>query len=513
MRRSAAWAAGTAAVLLSATVPFASAATPTDSTELRDAVTTESIVEHLEALQAIADANGGTRASGTPGYDASLAYVKAQLDAAGYETVVQPFLFNTFEELSPPVFERVSPAPRTFAEGTDADYVTMEFSGSGDVTGALVPTNDVIIPPLAAPGSTSGCEASDFAPASATEPQVALVQRGTCTFDEKAVNAQAAGYDAVVIFNEGQEGRTEALSGTLGATTQTTIPVLGASFAVGEELYNQTKAGTVTVHVRTETLINRDVPTANLIATTGEGRSDRQVVVGAHLDSVAEGEGINDNGSGSAAILETALQMQEVGVEPRNQVVFAFWGAEESGLIGSQHYVDSLSKRQVKDIAVNLNFDMVGSPNYVRFVYDGDASDTASLGSTGSGVVEDVFNDYFASQGLATEPTAFDGRSDYDAFISVGIPAGGLFTGAEGIKTAEQAAVYGGTAGVAYDPCYHEECDDIDNLSLQALDEMSDAVAHGTLAFASTTSAVEGTEKGKAGGQSEPMFLGSHLQR
>ncbi|RIQ35667.1 M28 family peptidase [Jiangella rhizosphaerae] len=511
MRRNAVFAVGTAAAAVLIAAPLASAAKPVDSTALRDAVTSAGIMEHLEVFQDIADANGGTRASGTPGYDESLEYVKAQLDAAGYQTTVQPFLFNTFEELAAPAFERVSPDPAAYAEGDD--FLTMEFSGSGDVTGALVPTNDIIIPPTSQPSSSSGCEAADFAPASATEPQVALVQRGTCDFTVKAVNAQNAGYDAVVIFNEGQEGRTEAVAGTLGAETEATIPVLGASFAVGADLYARTQAGTVVVHVMTSTLITHDVPTANLLATTGEGRSDRQVVVGAHLDSVAEGEGINDNGSGSAQNLEIALRMAELGIEPRNQVVFAWWGAEESGLIGSQFYVDSLTTRQVKGIAVNLNFDMVASPNYVRFVYDGDASDTASLGSTGSGVVEDVFTDYFAAQGLETEPTAFDGRSDYDAFINVGIPAGGLFSGAEGIKTAEQAAVYGGTAGLAYDPCYHAECDDISNLSVQALDEFSDAAAHATLTFAMTTSAIEGTDKGNAIGQSESSFLGSHLRR
>lgn len=511
MRRSAVWTAGSAAVLLLAAAPFASAAKPTDSTDLRNAVTSDGIVEHLQEFQSIADANGGTRASGTPGFDASLEYVKTQLEAAGYQTTVQPFLFNMFEELSPPEFERVSPDPRVYV--ADDEFATMEFSGSGDVTGTLVPTNDVLIPPPASPGSTSGCEAADFTPASATESQVALVQRGTCTFDEKAINAQNAGYDAVVIFNEGQEGRTDTVFGTLGAETQVTIPAIGASFAVGAELYAQTQSGPVTVRVRTDTLISLDVPTANLLATTGQGRGDRQVVVGAHLDSVSAGPGINDNGSGSAQNLEIALQMAELGIEPTNQVVFAWWGAEESGLIGSQFYVDSLTPRQIKNTAVNLNFDMVGSPNYVRFVYDGDASDTASLGSTGSGVVEDVFNDYFAGQGLETDPTAFDGRSDYDAFISVGIPAGGTFTGAEGIKTAEQAAIYGGTAGLAYDECYHQACDTIANVSDQGLDEMSDAAAHATLTFAMTTSAVQGTDKASDNSTSESLFLGSRLQR
>ena len=131
---------------------------------------------------------------------------------------------------------------------------------------------------------------------------------------------------------------------------------------------------------------------------------------------------------------------------------FAFWGAEESGLLGSEHYVDSLSDDELATIYANLNFDMVGSPNYVRFVYDGDGSDTDPAGPPGSAQIEAIFNDYFASQGLASEPTAFDGRSDYGPFIAVGIPAGGLFSGAEGVKTPEQAAVYGGTAGVAVRP-------------------------------------------------------------
>jgi Zn-dependent M28 family amino/carboxypeptidase len=184
-------------------------------------------------------------------------------------------------------------------------------------------------------------------------------------------------------------------------------------------------------------------------------------VVGAHLDSVLEGPGINDNGSGSSVILEIALQMSELGIEPTNQVRFAFWGAEESGLIGSTHYVNSLSKRQQKDIALYLNFDMVASPNYVRFVYDGDGSGFGIKGPTGSGRIEDIFTEFFQSERLASEPTAFDGRSDYQAFINAGIPAGGLFTGAEGVKSATQAATYGGVAGAAYDPCYHQACDSL----------------------------------------------------
>ena len=513
MRKHFAFLVLAALTALLVSVPTATTAAGTDSSALRNAVTVSGIMAHQNAFQNIANANGGTRASGTPGYDASLAYVKAQLDATGYyDVTVQPFLFDAFRELATPVFQRLSPSPRNYV--ANEDFITMDFSDTGDVTGTLVATNDIVIPPGAtASTSNSGCEASDFTAASPTQLQVALIQRGTCDFRVKAENAQAAGYDAAIIFNEGQPGRQETLAGTLTADDTSTIPVIGTSFAIGEELYNLVRAGAVTVRVATTTEIRKDVPTANLLAKTKTGRTDRQVVVGAHLDSVQEGPGINDNGSGTSALLEIARQMARLGVQPTNQVMFAFWGAEESGLIGSQFYVDSLTSRQVKNTAVNLNFDMVGSPNFVRFVYDGDASDTASLASTGSGVVEDVFLDYFASQGLASEPTAFDGRSDYDAFISVGIPAGGLFTGAEGIKTAAQAAIYGGTAGIAYDPCYHQACDTIANLSNTALDQMSDAAAHGTLVFAQTSSAIEGTDKGKAKGKSEAEFQGSHLKK
>jgi Zn-dependent M28 family amino/carboxypeptidase len=216
---------------------------------------------------------------------------------------------------------------------------------------------------------------------------------------------------------------------------------------------------------------------------------------------VPAGPGIQDNGSGSAAILEIAIQMAELGIEPENKVRFAWWGAEESGLVGSTFYVNQLTARDVKDIALNLNFDMIGSPNFVRFVYDGDGSDTPLAGPNGSANVEQVYLDYFAEQGLPTEATPFDGRSDYGPFLAVGIPVGGLFTGANGIKTAAEVEIYGGAAGEQYDPCYHLACDTFDNISLEALDQMSDAAAHSVLTFAMTTSSVNGTGKGQGLGK------------
>jgi Zn-dependent M28 family amino/carboxypeptidase len=291
------------------------------------------------------------------------------------------------------------------------------------------------------------------------------------------------------------------------------IPALDTTFAVGEELYNLDKDSGSSVHIFTQTFmeIRR---TKNVIADyPAGGRTDRTVVVGAHLDSVAEGPGINDNGSGTAGILEIALQMKKLNIKPTNHVRFAFWGAEEAGLHGSTYYVNQLSTRQQRDIAVNLNFDMIGSPNFVRFVYDGDGSAFGTSGPSGSGTVEDVFLDYFASQGLQTEPTELDGRSDYEAFINAGIPAGGLFTGAEDVKTAQEAAIYGGTAGVAYDPCYHAACDDIKNINTTALEQMADGAAHATLAFAQTGSAVSGTDKASNSASSKMDYKGPNAKK
>jgi Zn-dependent M28 family amino/carboxypeptidase len=428
-------------------------------------------------------------------------------EGAGYDVTRQAFEYNFYRELAAPIVVGTSPGfPFTYTDGVHIS--TMDFSGSGTVTGVVQSANDNIVPlPVGQPDSTSnaGCEDVDF---DGFTGDIALIQRGTCFFFEKIANAVEAGADAVIIFNEGNSPERAGIDFGQASFPQD-VPVIEMSAEAGAALVEfieaEAAAGrqvTLTVTTSTESEVRES---ENVIAQTTTGRTDRVVVSGAHLDSVIEGPGINDNGSGSAAQLEVALQMAALGIEPVNQVRFIWFGAEEAGLVGSAFYVGELTKRELKDIAVMLNFDMVGSPNAGWFVYDGDASDTASTGSTGSGVVEE-FVDFFESIGRQTEPTAFDGRSDYDAFVAAGIPAGGLFTGAEDIKTADQAAKWGGTAGVAFDPCYHQACDDFDNVDLVALDEMTDAIAHAILTFAMTTSAVQGTDKGKA--TYDPTFRG-----
>ena len=247
---------------------------------------------------------------------------------------------------------------------------------------------------------------------------------------------------------------------------------MGASFAAGVALAQPGSTARVKVDP-TET--RTDV---NVIAELPGKNTDNVVMAGAHLDSVTAGPGINDNGSGSAALLKTALMMSKV--KPENMVRFAWWGAEELGLVGSTAYVEGLSEAERDRIALYLDYDMVGSPNYIFMVYDADQSTfPAPTGvpiPAGSTAIEDLYESYYTLIGEPYDDTQFSGRSGYQAFIEAGIPSGGLFTGAEVVKIEEQEAIWGGTAGEQFDPCYHEACDTIDNVDLHALEVNSDLV-------------------------------------
>ena len=437
--------------------------------KLLECVTLEGVREHQAVLQAIADDNGSTRVSGSPGYDLSVAYAEEVFTEAGYNVTVQPFQFQTFVSLTPAILEQVSPPP-----GGPIENNIMSYSGSGDVTAPVsVPSGDF-----------RGCNASDFAGFPAGN--IALVSRGAppgfpvaCTFGLKATNAYNAGAIGVVIYNN----IAGPLNGTLGNTFTLDIPVTGITQAAGQQL--AATPGLV-LHLKTETL--RGIATTyNVLAESRDGDPNNVVMAGAHLDSVNAGPGINDNGSGSAAILEVAQQMAKV--KPTNKVRFALWGAEESNLVGSTYYVNNLSADELAKITLYLNFDMIGSPNHVFFIYDGDDSDAVGNGPgpAGSAQIEETFEAFFTMRDLPFKGTDFSGRSDYGPFIAVGIPSGGLFTGAEGIKTAEEAEIWGGTAGLAYDPCYHQACDTYANNNDQALDVNSDAVAFATLQYAMST--------------------------
>jgi len=450
--------------------------------KLLECVTLEGVREHQAAFQAIADENGGNRFAGLPGHDASVAYVVERLEAAGYDPEVQAFDYLAFAPVGPSELQQTAPEQVTYVEGVD--FGVIEQSDPGDVTAAVTAVDLQL---GLGNTSTSGCEVEDFATFPAGD--IALLQRGDCTFEVKAANASAAGAVGIVIFNQGDTadpGRQEIPAVTLGATNASGIPVLGTTYAVGEAL-----AGTADLEMRVFANSIREIKTTyNVLAETDHGDDGNVVMVGAHLDSVIDGPGINDNGSGSAAILEVAEQMKKV--RPANTVRFAWWGAEESGLVGSYHYVDNLTEEQRSTIALYLNFDMVGSPNFVRFIYDGDGSAFGLAGPDGSAAIESLFERFYAERGLAFEPTEISFRSDYAAFFDNDIPFGGLFTGAEDIKTPEQVADYGGIAGEQFDPCYHEACDTFDNNSDEVLDLNSDAIALATLTYAMSTTTVTG---------------------
>ncbi|GLZ29742.1 aminopeptidase [Lentzea sp. NBRC 105346] len=210
----------------------------------------------------------------------------------------------------------------------------------------------------------------------------------------------------------------------------------------------------------------------NLIADWPGGDPNQVVMIGSHLDSVTAGPGINDNGSGSASNLEVALQVKATGYKPTKHLRFGWWGAEERGLIGSTFYVNSLPAAEKSKIKAYLNFDMTGSPNPGYFVY------SASGQPSGSLALQQKLEEGFKSLNVQTELTSVGGRSDHAAFARAGIPIGGTFTGAEGTKTAAQAAKWGGTAGKAYDQCYHRACDRIVNINVPALDRNADVIAY-----------------------------------
>ncbi len=426
---------------------------------------------HLAALQGHADAHQGTRLAGGGGYEAGLDWAEALWLDVGLSPVRQAFPHRVFEELSEPVLSWEG-AP------DQPEITTFQNSPPGEVRATLQGV-DLLLPPGAENASTSGCEASDFEgfPSGA----VALLQRGTCTFTEKVANAQAAGAAAVILFNEGQPGRQDAVEGTLDPAVELDIPALGASFALGEAL---AALGPVEVQLRVDTRLEQ-ITVHNLLVDL-PGASDELVVVGAHLDSVQAGPGINDNGSGTALVVELALQAVQAQLQPESTLRFALWGAEESGLIGSSAYVAGLSAEELDRHVANLNFDMVASPNGVRFVYDGD--DSADLAGypapEGSDALEALFTDWFDQEGLPWKATAFSGRSDYGPFILAGVPAGGLFTGAEGSKLDTEVDEYGGQANLAYDACYHQACDTLDNVDLDLFLEMARAAAHATESLA-----------------------------
>jgi Peptidase family M28/PA domain len=391
-----------------------------ESDETTPAVSRAGLVEHLRTLQEIADRNGRNRAAGTGGYRSSARYVAARLREAGWRVRLQPVSFPFFRRRS----VRVEAPGRRLRPGRD--FRVMSFSGGGRASG-----------PVRSAGL--GCEREDFD--GVDRGGVALVRRGDCFFRVKALTAQRSGAGGVILVDPALRG--EPFSATLGGPG-VRIPVV----VLGSEAALVVRPG-VRVQLAVDAVSERRVD-ENVIAETPGGSGERVVMAGAHLDSVPAGPGINDNGSGTAALLEAA---EALGPRPPGaRVRLAFWAAEELGLYGSRRYVRSLSARERGRIAGYVNLDMVGSPNAVREVYDGAAPIARAL------------------QRALARPAArrrMGGSSDHAPFRRAGVPVGGLYTGA-----AERAP-----DGRPRDPCYHRRCDTIDNVQQRVLVEMARAAA------------------------------------
>jgi len=466
----ASWSIGLAAALLAAVPPGPIARAENIvgdgglAAHLLDAAASEGAFRHLRALQDIASVSGGNRAAGTPGYDRSAEYVAERLKEAGYLVQLEEFQFPFFEERVPPVLLVSTPEGRQ-EPAPAAALRTLTNSGSSNVTARLraVSLGLAAGPPLA---SASGCKTTDFE--EFERGFVALIRRGTCTFQAKVENAAAAGAAGVVIMNEGTDGRTDVFSGQLSQPAP--IPVVGVSYELGCSLDIAARGG-ATVRLEVNAVIGKRL-TRNVLADTAFNSDSSFIIVGAHLDSVPEGPGINDNGSGSAVVLEAALRLAQGSTQARGGVRFAFWGAEERGLIGSRHHVGSLSEEVRRHIALYINLDMVGSPNFARFV-QGSAAANEGLAA----VVRREFLADFHEHNLTVEERAGGCFGSDDApFSQKGIPTIGLYTGAGGPKSEIQASLFGGAAGRPYDPCYHRACDTIENINRDVLEQNSRAL-------------------------------------
>lgn len=465
------------------------------ATALADAVTAEALSARLRELERLTLAADGNRGPGSTGYLAAASYVEDLLRTTGvYEVYRQPF-----------TIQRPHPGQSRLVDGTGRviNQIPLSFSpGTPDagIGGRLV-----------APTSGNGCRADDWG--SEVRGQIGIVERGACPFTQLNQAAANAGALVLVVTNDREGG----LYGTLDNTRPEYIPITGVTRSEGTLLRMQMDAGqvrlTFTFEQRIETF-----ETFNVFAETRTGDPDNVVMAGAHLDSVPAGPGINDNGSGSMILLETALQLASRlaasdgpagpgnsgpadpgsvnpgGTNPGQanpaqansgqtpKVRFAWWSGEEWGLLGSLHWVNSMvsdDPQTIQHLAAYVNVDMVASPNFIIGVYDGDGSTfTRPDVPAGSAGLKGLFTSYFDRIGQPWTDVEFDDSSDYASFIPSGVPVGGLFTGAGEGKSAREAQLFGGVAGRSFDENYHQPADTFANISQHALEINGKATAH-----------------------------------
>lgn len=450
------------------------AAAPDPGRSLAAKVTADGMFVHLRALQEIANANKGNRTTGTPGYDASVDYVVKALRGKGFD-------------VSTPQFERM----RNVSEGKP----TLTVGGRSfpvDQASLLVRT-----PPggltgqVVRPTQAAGCGAGDYA-AALPKGAIAVVDDSRCSVVDKQNAAVGRGAAAVIVISQPSGQGAPPTLFNPGYYNQLTVPVA----VVGANGAAALKGSTASVRLVLDAE-NVRVVSRNVLAQTKTGSANEVVMVGTHLDSPADSPGINNAGSGVAAVLETALQL---GPLPpvANAVRFAFWGAAENGLNGSMDYVFSLDNNALNDIALYLNFDMLGSPNPGFFTDDGDQSGPAGPGVAasdipeGSAGIERTLAGYLNLAGKRPADMPLNTRTDYHPFLVAGVPVGGMNTGASQTKTTVQARLWGGQPGVAFDPNYQGPRDTVDEINRDALAVMGSGVAFAVGTYADSIGGVNG---------------------
>jgi Peptidase family M28/PA domain len=474
-------------------------------TKLVECVQKADLMAHLQAFQDIADDNPGpdgmpSRNSGEPGYKASADYVAQVMKDAGYDVRLQKYQFDYYAYTGVPAFS---------ANGQD--FVLGQDWGPGQslgaVTGTLTAVSNIIIPPTPTPSSASGCSPADFPAAVSGHP--VLIQRGTCNFGVKVLNAEAAGATGVVIFNEGNTtpDRTGLQIGSMvdanGNAFIPTIPVAFTTFAIGQDLYTDIQnhaPPTVSIDIKAISKPNTD--DWNVIAESKGGDKNHVLVVDAHLDAIY-GAGMLDNASGSAAILDIAQQMRNV--TPQNKLRFIWFGGEELGLFGSKFYVNNLTSTEASHIGYDLDADVFGTPNYLIGILDPAAPDLFSKRVPEtfpnkvykpSQVSRDQSIAFFDQAGFNHELISPNG-TDAIWFNRIGVPASGLLTGQDCCKTAEEVSLFGGYEGnfegnvPSFDGgCVDNPfrwCDNIDNVDPDNFELMSKAFANTVVRMAFDT--------------------------
>jgi len=383
-----------------------------------------------------------------------------------FKITLQDFIFNKFEIIGRPSFSLLEPDLVNYQYLVDFRVLTR--SGSGSVTSIVS-----AVPNL-------GCNVVDYA--NFIEGTIAVVSRGDCTFGEKARLAEAASAAALIIYNTNQ-------GSIFSGSCESNIPVYSISHSLGLALTREERTVRLRIDVETR---KEDSITTNVLAETLGGNPNNVIVVGSHLDSVPAGAGINDNGSGTSTNLEIAINTFKCLPNPINKIRFAWWAAEELGLLGSRHYVRDLQQNnpdELNKITFNINMDMIGSPNFYYGIYNGSGASPDIRDKCV--IIQREFELSFINQQKPYALTTFSGRSDYGSFIEIGIPAGGLSSGAETVKNSTRRSIFGGLANTAYDPCYHDYCDSFENVSEESLTTMASAAYHAVTHFANNVEPIQ----------------------